>query len=279
VDWQEWRAKRHESIAGTNGWITLVGRHWLEEGANSAGSAPTNQVVLPAGRVAEHLGFFHRRGAEVRFEAAPGVRVEVDGEAVVAEGRSVGMVSDTPGPATRLRAGELTLNVLQRGERGERIGLRVRDPGTPARAAFPGLLCFPHDPRWRIEGVFEPLAEPGELRVSDVTGGTQVLVSPGSIAFWAAGVEHRLQVVLEPGDDRFFVIFRDRTAGRSTYPAGRFLYVDPPGPGEGNRVVIDFNRAYTPPCGFTPFATCPLPPAGNRLPLAIRAGERSPAGH
>lgn len=274
-DWRAWRVARHQSIAGTNGWTTLVGRHWLEEGPNTAGAAVTNQVVFPAGRVADRVGVFHRRGKSVRFEAARGVEARVDGENVT----SVELVSDTPGPATRLRLGALTVNVMERGERGEKIGLRVRDPESPARKHFRGTRCFPYDPGWRIAGRFVAHSEPRELRVLDVTGTIQLLKCPGVLVFHAAGGEHRLQVVEEPDEDRLFVIFRDETAGRSTYSAGRFLYVDRPWVGEGDRVVIDFNRSYTPPCGFTPFATCPLPPAGNRLPFEIRAGERKPAGH
>lgn len=275
ADWQVWRAKRHESIAGTNGWITLVGRHWLREGANRAGTAVTDDVVLPAGRVPAWVGTFHRSGKAVRFEAAPGVEARIDGQSV----RAAVLSADVPGPATRLAVGAVVMNVIERGEQGEKIGIRVRDSETPARAAFPGLACFPYDPAWRLEGRFEAYAESREMRVSDVTGGFQSLRSPGELVFRVGGAERRLQVVEEPGDDRLFVIFRDRTAGRSTYAAGRFLYVDRPAAGGEGRVVIDFNRAYTPPCGFTAYATCPLPPPGNRLPLEIRAGERAPAGH
>lgn len=275
ADWQAWRAKRHESIAGTNGWITLVGRHWLREGANRAGTSVTDEVALPEGRVPAFVGTFHRSGKTVRFEAANGVVATVDGHPV----RSADLASDVPGPATRLSVGSVTMNVIERGELGEKIGIRVRDPDTPLRTAFGGLACFPYDPAWRLEGRFEPYAEAREMRVSDVTGGFQRLRSPGEIVFRAGGGERRLQVVEEPEDDRLFVIFRDETAGRSTYAAGRFLYVDRPATGGDGRVVVDFNRAYTPPCGFTAYATCPLPPPGNRLPLAIRAGERAPAGH
>jgi uncharacterized protein (DUF1684 family) len=114
------------------------------------------------------------------------------------------------------------------------------------------------------------------MRVEDVTGGRQELASPGTLIFENGGQEHRLQVVEEPDEQDFFVIFRDQTAGKSTYGSGRFLYVPRPGPGPDKRVVIDFNRAYTPPCGFTPFATCPLPPRQNWLPFPMEAGERKP---
>lgn len=269
-EWQAWQAKRRESVAGTNGWATLVGLHWLEEGPNSAGSAPTNQAVLPAGRAAAWIGTFVRSGREVRFEAAPGMEARVDGLPVA----SVALVSDANGAPTRLVVGELTILVL---ERGSRMALRVRDPQAPTRVHFRGLEYFRYDPAWRITGRFEPATERRRVQVPDVTGGVQSFENPGALVFEVAGLEHRLQAVLEPDETRFFVIFRDQTAGKSTYPAGRFLYVDPPD--AQGRVILDFNRAYNPPCAFTPFATCPLPPASNRLPFAIRAGERKPAGH
>jgi uncharacterized protein (DUF1684 family) len=175
---------------------------------------------------------------------------------------------------TVLQIGQLSVIVI---ERGERIGLRVRDPEGPARTRFRGLTYFGYDPAWRIAGGFEPAREVKKIGVQDVTGGTQEFVAPGAIVFAHAGEEHRLVVVEEPGEDDYFVIFHDLTAGDSTYPAGRFLYVAKPD--ANGHVVIDFNRAYTPPCAFTPFATCPLPPRQNWLPFAVRAGERKPAGH
>ena len=270
-DWLDWQAKRRESIAGTNGWTTLVGRYWLAEGTNFAGTYPTNHAVLPRDRAAASIGAFVRQGRLVRFEAAPGVVATVDGGPV----RTVALLSDRDQPATVLRLGRLSFSVI---ERGERLGLRVRDPDAPARRQFRGLGYFAYDPAWRIQGRFEPFPAPRTLRVQDVTGGTQELISPGAVLFPLAGKEHRLDVVEESGEEDYFVIFRDRTAGDSTYAAGRFLYVAKPAPNTGS-VWIDFNRAYTPPCGFTPFATCPLPPRQNWLPVAVPAGERKPQAH
>jgi uncharacterized protein (DUF1684 family) len=172
-----------------------------------------------------------------------------------------------------LQIGFVTITAIQR---GERVGLRVRDPESPARRDFKGLPWFPYNPAWRVEGRFGPYAAPEKLRVPDVTGATQEFDSPGAIVFSAKGAEHQLAVI-EEGNSDFFVMFRDGTSGKSTYPAGRFLYV--PKPDAAGTVVIDFNRAYTPPCGFTAFATCPLPPPQNWLTLAVKAGELGPDGH
>lgn len=245
-------------------------RHWLVEGANFVGSAPTNHAVLPRDRAAASVGTFLRTGRVVRFEAAPGVVARLDGQAV----RSVEMKSDTNAQPTKLLIGGLTLILI---ERGERLGLRVRDPQAPARLHFAGLKCFPYDPAWRIEGRFEASPFVRTLRVPDVLGGTQEYPSPGTIVFRHAGAEHRLDVVEEQGEEDYFVIFRDETAGKTTYPSGRFLYAAKPD--ASGKVVIDFNRAYTPPCGFTAYATCPKPPLQNWLPFAVSAGELAPAGH
>jgi uncharacterized protein (DUF1684 family) len=267
--WLAWQAQRRESVAGTNGWSTLVGLFWLREGRSFAGSEATNQVLLPPKRAAANVGSFVRDGREVRFEAAPGAVAAVSGKRV----HSARLQSDADSNPTKLQLGPLSVSVI---ERGERIGLRVRDPESPARAGFRGLQYFAYDPTWRIEGRFEPAPERRTIRVQDVTGGTQEFVVPGSIVFSHAGATFRLAAVEEPGEEDYFVMFRDRTAGSTTYSSGRFLYVAKPD--TDGRAAIDFNYAYTPPCGFTAFATCPLPPLQNTLPFAVRVGERKPAG-
>lgn len=269
-DWDAWKAKRLNSVAGTNGWTTLVGLHWLREGTNSAGSAPTNDVVLPAGRSAPSIGEFIRSGDAVQFVAAPGTVASIGGHSVT----EASLVSDLTPPPTRLVVGPLSIMVI---DRSGRIGLRIRDPESPWRQHFQGIRCFPYDPAWRIEGHFEPFAEPRTLRVPSMIGGTQDFPSPGALVFRRDGVEYRLEVAVEPEEPDYFVLFRDTTAGKTTYGSGRFLYVTPPD--ATGRVILDFNRAYTPPCGFTPFATCPLPPPQNRLPFPIPAGEQAPEGH
>jgi uncharacterized protein (DUF1684 family) len=269
ADWLAWRARRLESIGGTNGWTTLTGLHWLQEGENSAGSDPTNQAVLHGTKIPGFIGVFTRRGTNVSFAAAAGAGITVDGQKI---GR-VDLQSDSVTNPTKLQLGAVTIIAI---ERGDRMGLRVRDPNSAARRNFKGLRCFPYDPAWRLEGKFVPFPDSRKLRVPDVTGAVQEFVSPGALVFTVQGAEYRLDVADEPGEEDFFVLFHDQSAGDTTYGSGRFLYVARPGP--DGRVVIDFNRAYTPPCGFTDFATCPLPPRQNWLPFPVRAGELKPAG-
>lgn len=270
ADWAAWKAKRQESVAGTNGWTTLIGLHWLKEGTNTVGSSPTSHVVLSPTRAAAYLGAFVRTGEAVRFDAGADVIATVENQPV----RTVLLRDDRDGPPTRLVVEPLSFVVIAR---GERLGLRIRDPDSSARARFEGLQSFPYDPGWRLEGRFEPFPEKRTLRVPSMIGGFQEYISPGAIVFQRDGREFRLDVVIEPEESDYFVIFKDATAGKTTYPSGRFLYVTPPG--SDGRVIIDFNRAYTPPCGFTAFATCPLPPPQNRLPFEILAGELKPTGH
>lgn len=269
ASWREWRARREVSIAGTNGWLTLVGRHWLREGTNSVGAGAGQDATLPAGRAPDRVGWLVLSGKTVRFEAADGVSATVEGRPV----RNLEMSTDADGKPTRLDVGPLALTII---ERGEKVGLRVRDAGSEARRTFRGLDCFPYDPAWCLAGRFEPFAEPVALRVPDVTGNTQTLHSPGHVVFSVKGREHRLQVVEEPEEERYFVLFRDRTAGSTTYGAGRYLYVGRAD--AAGRVTVDFNESFTPPCAFTPYATCPLTPPQNELPFAVRAGERGVRG-
>ena len=269
-DWVTWQARRTESSGGANGWTTLVGLHWLNEGENSAGRALVNQVVLPSDGVPAFVGNFIRNGSAVTFTAAPNVDVRVQGEKV----KQIELITDASPNPTQLQIGLVSIVAIKR---GDRVGLRMRDPDSPARRAFKGLRWFPYNPAWRLEGKFVPFTTPEKLRVPDVTGATQEFDCPGVIVFSAQGAEHQLSVAKEEGEANFFVMFRDETSGKSTYPAGRFLYVSKPD-ATGN-VIVDFNRAYTPPCGFTAFATCPLPPQQNWLTLAIKAGELSPASH
>lgn len=270
ADWGDWQARRNESVGGTNGWTTLIGLHWLQDGNNSAGSAGTNQIVLQSDRVPAFIGTFTRNANSVNFTAAPITDVRVQGEKV---SRIELKTDDQPDP-TKLQIGVVSIVAIQR---GDRLGLRVRDPEAAARREFKGLQWFPYNPTWRLKGRFVPFAVPKKLRVPDVTGATQEFVSPGVITFSAQGSEHRLTVAEEPGEADYFVMFHDETSGVSTYPAGRFLEVSKPD--AAGQVTIDFNRAYTPPCGFTAFATCPIPPPQNWLKLAVKAGELKPSGH
>lgn len=279
--WEEevaaWKRNRFERLKRPDGWLTLVGLGWLNEGENAVGSAPKSAVLLPAGKAPERLGtiFLHGKGkeAELRFQSAPSVEVTERGKPV----EEIRLVPDADvqgdeGPTT-LTHGSLSFFAIRR---GDRLGVRVKDSAAQTLAEFRGLEYYPLDRKWRVEGRFEPHAEPREIPIPNALGFDEPILSPGSVVFSIEGQEYRLLALDDTFDGRLFLVFGDRTNGAETYGGGRFLYTDPPVDG---RVVLDFNRAYNPPCVFTPYATCPLPPRGNRLPLRIAAGEKKFAGH
>jgi hypothetical protein len=263
---EEWRQERVASLRSAGGWLAVAGLHWLPEGESTLGSQPMADVVLPASAPAQ-VGTLTREGARVRLEVLPGVAATHAGDPV----RSLELASDAAGAPTVVELGTLVFHVI---ERGDRLALRVKDSANPARTEFTGIESFPVDPAWRLEARFEPYDPPRPLPVEDVTGGTQDGTSPGAVVFTRGGETYRLDALGEDGS--LFLIFADATSGRETYGAGRYLYTDEPG--EDGRVVVDFNRAYNPPCAFTPYATCPLPPPQNRLPITVDAGEKAYEG-
>ena len=268
----EWQARRTVSISGTNGWSTLVGLHWLSEGRSTCGSDTQQTHVFPAGRAPGFVGTWIREGRKVRFVPAEGIAATVNGKAVPTRP----LRTDAKGAKPEvLRIGDLSVTVIVR---GERVGLRVRDPKAPTRVHFQGLEYFPERPDWVLSGRLVP-AKPGTvLPVLNILGDIEEMPAAGPVVFEKDGREFRLDVALDTEEDDLFLLFKDATSGKETYPAGRFLHTAKPG--RDGRVVLDFNRAYNPPCAFTSFATCPLPPRQNRLGARVEAGElRYRGGH
>lgn len=279
--WEEqvaaWKQTRFERLQRPDGWLTLVGLGWLKEGDNSIGSDPGSAVVLPSGKAPARLGTLRLAGSgkepTVTFLAEKGVVVTHLGAPVA----TLALVADADAKAedgpTLLQHGSLSFFVIRR---GDRLGVRVKDSAAAALKAFHGLDYYPLGRKWRLEGRFEAAAEVKEIPIPNALGFDEPILSPGHVVFTFEGQEHRLLALDDTGDGRLFLVFGDKTNGKETYGGGRFLYTDPP---QGGRVELDFNRSYNPPCVFTPYATCPLPPRENRLPFRIEAGEKSFAGH
>ena len=259
---ESWRAERDAGLRKPDGWLTLVGLFWLQPGGNSAGSATENRMVFPEGAPAK-LGTFTLDGGKVRFVAEFGVDIALDGRPVKTV--TLDPLSTEP---TVLESGSLTFHAI---ERAGQIGIRLRDRNSPALAAFSGMENFPFDPAWRIVARFEPHDQPRRIHVPNIVGTAFDEPVYGELSFDAGGSRYTLDPLYKP-EDGFFVVFADETNGRETYGGGRFLATDPPAP--DGTVVLDFNKAYNPPCVFTPYATCPLPPARNKLPFRIEAGEK-----
>ncbi len=264
-----WKKSRFERLQRPDGWLTLIGLGWLKEGDNAVGSLPESAVRLPADKAPGLLGTIRLAGGKATFTAAPGAGVVAGGAPV----GTIELASDAAeaGP-TVLEHGSLRLNVI---DRSGKLGVRIKDSGAQALAEFRGLEYYPVDARWRVAGRFAPHAQPQSIEIPTSAGIAQRIDSPGTVTLTLEGVERTLLAFDDTGDGRLFLVFGDRTNGRETYGGGRFLYTDPPANGA---VEVDFNRAYNPPCVFTPWATCPLPPPGNKLPLRIDAGEKKYAG-
>jgi hypothetical protein len=267
---QAWREKREADLKADGGWLTVAGLFWLKEGENRFGSDAANDIVLPASAPAR-AGVFELRQGETRFRLEPGVVAGIAGQMA-----TTGVLRpDTAGEPGMLMLGRLTLHVI---ERGGQFGIRLKDNDNARRKSFTGLRWFPVRDSYRVQAKWVPHAAPAKLEVPNVLGRVEPMLSPGYALFTLNGRRLRLDPVLEEeGADQLFFIFRDATSPKETYGGGRFLYSDMP---QGGQVVLDFNKAYSPPCAFTDFATCPLPPKQNRLPLRIEAGELNQAfGH
>jgi hypothetical protein len=258
---EKWRKLRAANLVKDDGWTTVVGLFWLKEGDNTVGADPKSRIALPEGAAPAHVGKFVFRKGKTTFIAEPGANATSNGKPV----RTLDMQPDTEGPATIVFVNDLSMFVIGR---GDRYAIRLRDKNSRFRKEFHGLTWFPVDEAWRIKAKWTPYTAARKMAVESVTGETSQEPSPGYAAFKIGATEYRLEPVLE--GERLFFIFKDRTAGKETYAAGRFLYTAMPRDGY---VTLDFNMAFTPPCAFSPFLTCPLPPPQNRLPDRIPAGE------
>lgn len=262
---EAWKVKRLAGLKGENGWLSLIGLFWLKEGENRFGSDPLNEIVLPGDKAPAQAGTLRLAAGKVTLEAKPGSGIKSGGQEVT----TLELKSDEDGEPTPLELGSLSFHVVKR---GDKLGLRVRDRENPARAEFKGTEYYPADRKWVVNALFEPYEPPKKVPILNVLGMETEEMAPGALAFEVDGRAYRLQALKEKGEEQLFIIFADQTSGKETYGAGRYLYADPPG--ADGRVTLDFNRAYSPPCAFTRYATCPLPPAENRLPLRVAAGER-----
>jgi uncharacterized protein (DUF1684 family) len=262
---EKWRAERVARLTGPAGWLTLVGLYWLHDGDNTFGRDKNNSLILIHKALPATLGTFRVQDDKVTFVARSGSTVTHAGKPIT----SVAMLSDAADEPTVLNAGSLEFFVI---ERAGKLGVRVRDVEHPARKGFHGIEYFPIGAEWVLDAKFEPYDPIRHIEIVNVLGMTEKMVSPGAIVFSKDGKDYRLDAILEvPDDQELFVMFADVTSARETYGAGRFLYIPMPSNG---RTTIDFNKAYNPPCAFSNFATCPLPPWQNRLPLRIDAGEK-----
>ena len=264
----QWHSEREARLKGPDGWLNLAGLYWLEPGANTFGSAPDNDIALDEGLAAARLGAFVLEDGRVAFRAEPGAEIFSQGESVT----ELRLVHDEAGEPTLLTHRSLGWYAIRR---MERMGVRLRNYDHPFLAQFPGIESYPANLEWRLEATFVPYDEPRQLQVMTVVEGLGWdPVAPGILEFEFDGEPMSLEAY--GADDGFFITFADLTTGEATYPAGRYLYAELPGP--DGTTILDFNKAYNPPCVFNEFATCPLPTRRNYLQVPVEAGEQYTEG-
>jgi len=245
-------------------WLVLAGLFWLKPGANSFGTGSANAIVLPAGTAPAKAGVFELSADEVTLKMDPGAAATIDDKPVM----TAKLQPDTSGKATVVALGRLRMHVIRR---GERVGIRLKDLRNPALRSFSSLQFFPIDTTYRVTGTWVPSDGKRTVDVPNVLGDVSHETIPGEVQFTLNGQTLKLTALGGDAAKGLFIVFSDATSKSDTYPSGRFLETDAV---QDGKVVLDFNKAYNPPCAFTPYATCPLAPKENRLAVAIPAGEK-----
>ncbi len=264
---KQWHEQRVARLKTETGWLNLVGLYWLKEGKNTFGSKKDNDIIFPENAPA-HIGTFILNDSSVSVKINPEVEVTADSHKVV----DMNLYDDLSDSTTVLRLGSLRWFVINR---NGKYGVRLRDLNTPLLKEFKGIDTYPVDEKWKIEARFEKYSSPKVIEIPTILGSVENDTVEGRLVFRVNGEMHTLDPVSEGNE--FFVIFADETNGEETYGAGRFLYTEKPD--SLGMVVLDFNKAYNPPCAFTRFATCPLPPKQNYLHLKVTAGEKNYGDH
>jgi uncharacterized protein (DUF1684 family) len=260
---EKWRSDHESDLKKETGWLTVAGLFWLKEGINTVGAGENFDVRLTDNFKQGKFGVIEFKNGVAVLKVEKGVEAQSDSKSI----STIDLVSDEKGKPTQIRTGSQTFFLIKR---EDRFGIRLKDSNSEARRNFKELHWFPIDESYKVVARLEAFPEPKEVMVPNVLGGQFKMKSPGILKFILKGKEYSLQPVDE-GDGTLFIIFRDKSSLSETYTSGRFLYADKPGNGEA---VLDFNKAENPPCAFTPFATCPLPPPQNIVDVEIKAGEK-----
>lgn len=257
-----WRAERNVSLKTDDGWLKLAGLFWLAPGMNKVGSASDNHIRFPVGKSEALVGHYTLEGDSITFTAARPNLVKVKGQD--------GFIS-----SLKVYPSDSTIVLSHRNlewfiiSRGDQIGVRLKDLDSDLAKSFTGVETYKVDLKWRVRAKFVPTPS-RTINIVNVLDQSNAQKSPGTLTFSLEGKDYRLDAL--EANEGLFIIFGDQTNGDTTYGAGRFLYTKVPN-AEGY-TWLDFNKAYNPPCAFTPYSTCPLPPRQNILPIPILAGEK-----
>jgi uncharacterized protein (DUF1684 family) len=261
---KEWQKKRIERLKADDGWLNLAGRFWLKRGKSTFGSAKGNDLVVESSTFPNYTGTFLFIDSTVTFKANDEVEVLLNGTPI----KELKLIDDQKKDMTVLQIGSVKFNLIIR---DTLYGIRFRDLNSELVKNFKGIDIFPIDESWNINAQFEAYNPPKEIAVPNVLGQISKEKSPGAVVFERDGRTFKIDAVDE-GDNNLFLIIADETSGEETYGGGRFLYVQKAD--STGTIILDFNKAYNPPCVFTKYATCPLPPLQNYLKLRIEAGEK-----
>lgn len=276
--WQQeigsWRAQHAVELQKPDGWLALAGLEWLDAGDNSVGSAKDNKIHLPSGGPA-HLAVLHLDGESVALNPPEGgfpAGFLIDGKPVQTQTLHTDPDHDKNNP--RLTIGTLNMYVIHR---GERFALRIKDAKSPALTGFHGLKWYEPNQAYRVTARWIPYSPQKTFTIATLIGTSYPAQIPGSAEFTLQGKTYRVDPILEdPAVAKLFFVLRDTTSSSTTYGACRFLYTGFPDHGleKPGELVLDFNKLENPPCAYTPYATCPLPPKQNRLPIPLPVGEQ-----
>ena len=258
----DWRKRRQERLTSTSGYLAQVGLEWLEEGLNRVGQQDASNVRIHGGP--DHWGDIIVAGEQLKFVPNPDADIKIDGSAAT----EVVLIADNQGEPTIVSSGNLSFYIIYRAS----YAVRVKDTQSPDLLAFTAVDNYQIQESWRISGDFIRAPQGQTIEVANVLGQLENSPVYGTFAFERDGNSHNLIALGEEGSQSLWFLFADKTSGHETYGAGRYLYSD--GMPENGRLVVDFNKAYNPPCAFNEFSTCPLTPQQNRLRMAVRAGEK-----
>jgi len=260
---QQWQKQRLEKLKSPDSWLSLAGLYWLETGENTFGRDSENDFVIDKKGMSPRIGVFILENETVRFETSEEAKVLHRGQPIT----EINLEDDSRGNPTVLEWGSLSWYIIKR---EKQLGVRLKDARHPRIQQLKQIDAFPVDKNWKIKAVLERYTKPRIMQIPTVLGTVEQQHSPGVLVFQIGGKEYRLHPGRNDGD--LSVIFGDLTNTHETYGGGRFLVIEKPD--EKGETWIDFNKAYNPPCVFSPFATCPLPPEENQIPLRIVAGEK-----
>lgn len=265
---EQWHQKRIADLKSANGWLNLAGLFWLKEGVSTFGSDESNDIVFPKNKIPAKAGLFLLQNGVVTITSLPAVEIFSNEKPI-----KTGVIFHSDSTRQpKLAYGSLQWFIIKR---DNQFGVRLRDMESTTVTEFQGIGRYEIDPEFRAEAILETSSAPKKIDITNVLGQTTAQDSPGTLVFTIKGKEYRLDA-LEEGEE-LFVIFGDPTNEKETYPSGRYVYAAKPG--ADGKTILDFNKACNPPCAFTPFATCPLPPSQNVLPIAITVGEKNFKGY